>query len=131
MTPESAYTMQADWLLSKTQVSVCHYASMRDSRNFSERDTFAPERWIDAVRIKHWINEQYAFIPFSSGQSVCVGKVLALQEIRLFTTMVLKKFSFHSAEQHDAVMFLGVVQSNSNLGKGPLMLVVQKREVVA
>ncbi len=127
-TPDGGYTVQGEWLPPETQVSVHHYTLLRDLRNFSEPDTFAPERWSDDVRPLDWNHEQRAFIPFSSGQYVCVGKAIALQEIRLFTTMVLKKFTFHFAEEHDHTVFLDGVQSNSSLVKSPLMLVVQRRE---
>lgn len=126
-TPGDGCTVQAQWLPPKTQVSVHHYTLLRDPRYFSEPDTFAPERWIDEIRPAEWNHEQRAFIPFSSGQYVCVGKAIALQEIRLFTTMVLKKFRFRFAKEHNREMFLDAVQSNSSLVKGSLILVVEKR----
>jgi cytochrome P450 len=58
---------------------------------------------------------------------VCVGKAIALQEIRLFTTMVLKKFTFQFADDHDHESFLKAVESHSSLVKGPLRLVVQEK----
>ena len=120
--------VQGNHLPPDTQVSVHHYTLLRDPRYFSQPDTFAPERWIDDLRPTDWNHEPRAFIPFSSGQYVCVGKAIALQEIRLFVTMVLKKFQFRFAKEHDKEKFMEAVQSNSSLVKGPLILNVERRD---
>jgi cytochrome P450 len=64
---------------------------------------------------------------FHLGQFVCIGKAIALQEIRLFTTMVLKKFKFQFAKEHDHQAFLDAVESNNSLVKGSLLLKVENR----
>ena len=105
-----------------------HYSLFRDEKYFSEPNTFAPERWIEEMRPAEWNHEERAFVPFSSGQYQCIGKALALQELRLFIAMVLRKVQFRFAEKHDQQLFLDSVQSNNTTMKGSLWLDVELRD---
>jgi cytochrome P450 len=51
-----------------------------EARNFKDPEQFKPERWLDVTR-----NEPHnleAFIPFNYGLGVCIGKQIALQNMK-------------------------------------------------
>lgn len=54
-----------------------------DADIYSSPDTFLPERWYSQEeKVKH----KDAFAPFSMGPFGCIGKNLALMELRTLTT---------------------------------------------
>ena len=64
----------------------------RDPANFSDPDTFNPDRWIDANGKFQY--HPYKFIPFSMGPRVCVGESLAKADLLMFTASLFHKFEF-------------------------------------
>lgn len=62
-----------------------------DPRNFIEPNQFIPERWSSAP---HLVKAKEAFIPFLIGPHSCVGKNLAMMEIRMLVACLLRSFSF-------------------------------------
>ena len=109
----------------------CHLYSMHlDPRNFSYPEVFWPERWLlasgkipsatlprhapgcvsekthdplglgsfDASTLNH---NETAFMPFSYGPMNCVGKNLALAEIRMVACTLLRQFEFRLQDGWD------------------------------
>ncbi|KAI9068088.1 high nitrogen upregulated cytochrome P450 monooxygenase 2 [Trametes sanguinea] len=97
------------------------YSLHRDPRYFSPfTDGFWPERWlvaagrislgeglrgapdgytkVDSVTFKH---NEAAFLPFSHGPGNCVGKQLAMQEMRAVVCALLQKFDLRLREGWD------------------------------
>ncbi|KAI0688704.1 cytochrome P450 [Cytidiella melzeri] len=75
-----------------------HTLSMhRDPRNFSYPESFWPERWLIADGLakggeeEGFVHNSTAFIPFSFGPANCVGKPLAMQEMRMVVCHVMQK----------------------------------------
>ncbi|OBZ71623.1 hypothetical protein A0H81_08343 [Grifola frondosa] len=73
-----------------TSAAVHFYSVHRDPRNFyPSTDAFWPDRWLIAAGQKgqqfpeNFVHNAAAFIPFSYGPENCVGKALALQEMRM------------------------------------------------
>lgn len=87
-----------------TAVSLHTYSIFHDSRNFSPRPSdFWPERWLLAAgRMSRadaglaadapFAHNDAAFTPFSHGPMNCVGKNLAMQEMRVVLCAVLQKY---------------------------------------
>ncbi|KAL1948858.1 hypothetical protein VTO73DRAFT_10664 [Trametes versicolor] len=77
------------------------YSMHRDPRNFSPSTTeFWPERWLIAAgrekqssgaEVAGFVHNEAAFLPFSHGPANCVGKQLAMQEMRTVVCTVLQK----------------------------------------
>jgi len=102
-----------------TQVFIPTYTLHRDPRYFSPLpNAFWPERWLppparqyptslfgpspSPTRIeKDFILDTTAYIPFSFGPSACVGKNLALQEMRIIVALVAQKFEMRFAEGYE------------------------------
>lgn len=76
-----------------TAVTISPYVMHRDSRYFSPNpDQFLPERWYHTS--DKIITNRSAFIPFSYGPAGCVGKTLAMSELRYITAMLVYNFDF-------------------------------------
>ncbi|KAL0563477.1 hypothetical protein V5O48_018590, partial [Marasmius crinis-equi] len=75
-----------------TSVTIPPYALHRDPRYFSpDPDRFWPDRWLAETKENARCN-QAAFIPFSIGPMNCVGKALALVELRAVVATLVQRF---------------------------------------
>ncbi|KZV96774.1 cytochrome P450 [Exidia glandulosa HHB12029] len=61
-----------------------------DPVNFARPDDFFPERWLAESTLKP--HNRDAFVPFSYGYGICVGKQLALRNVRLVTATLVRAF---------------------------------------
>ena len=50
------------------------------ARNFRDPNEFKPERWLSASKLEPHVQD--AFIPFSYGPGVCIGKPVALHNMK-------------------------------------------------
>ncbi|KAF5310744.1 hypothetical protein D9619_007782 [Psilocybe cf. subviscida] len=76
-------------------VTVPAYVMHRDAVHFSPSpDAFMPERWISAssASTTKFSTSRDAFIPFSLGQQNCVGRPLALMEMRYLLATLVRNF---------------------------------------
>lgn len=102
-----------------------------DPRNFTNPETFWPDRWLIAEglqeskeKITHNLN---AFIPFSFGPSNCVGKNLAMQEMRYFLCHFMQNLDVRFAEGWDPTEWERVMEDKFILMLGKLPVIVEKR----
>ena len=84
----------------------------RDPRNFSPfPNGFWPDRWLLAFNepsttphdistssAERFVHNEDAYVPFAAGPMNCVGKSLALQEVRTVVCAVLQRFRLHLVE---------------------------------
>lgn len=122
-----------------TQARIHVYSIHHDPRNFSRPETFWPERWliadglhehpstsgsIPADKLTH--NEQ-AFIPFSFGPANCVGKNLAMQEMRVFVCCFVHGLDLHFAKGWNPLDWERELQDMHVMKVGRLPVVIQQR----
>lgn len=69
-----------------------------DESHFVSADEFIPERFSTRPEL---IKNKDAFIPFSTGPFNCIGKNLALMEMRLLTARLITKFDVAFAPGED------------------------------
>jgi cytochrome P450 family 628 len=62
-----------------------------DPRYFTEPDAFLPERWSSQPSL---MPRKDAFSPFLTGKYSCVGKNLAMMEMRMFLSLFIRSFTF-------------------------------------
>ncbi|KAI9839536.1 MAG: hypothetical protein M1819_002162 [Sarea resinae] len=82
------------WVPGNTAVSVPQYACFHSDSNFHAADSFMPERWLPSSSDADSVfagDSKTALQPFSVGPRNCIGKNLALSEMRL----LLSKLLFH------------------------------------
>ena len=81
-------SIENKWIAPNTTLHMPTYAMHRDPANFGLGDQFVPERWLDdsdfrkSADVKPLPFNRDAFVPFSAGYASCVGKHLALQNIK-------------------------------------------------
>ncbi|OCH91406.1 cytochrome P450 [Obba rivulosa] len=97
--------------------SVIHaYSVNRDSRNFAPHtSSFWPDRWLIAsgdrtpaeagIDESAFVHNASAFIPFSFGPANCVGKNLALQEMRMAICHIMQRVDVRFAPGFDPTSY--------------------------
>lgn len=75
----------------KSQVFMFPWATQRDSRFFSEPNSFHPERWTDELSSRL---PKYAYFPFGGGPRACIGNYFAMMEIVLVLATMGQRFRF-------------------------------------
>lgn len=108
-----------------------------DARNFSLPDTFWPERWLIADGLEQrdaalqssgeLTHNADAFVPFSHGAANCVGKNLALQELRVFAACFVHDLDLRFADGWDPADWEHEMRDMQTMKVGRLPVTVQRR----
>ncbi|KAF7317262.1 hypothetical protein HMN09_00461300 [Mycena chlorophos] len=78
-----------------TQLYIPPYVIHRDERNFAPApNSFDPDRWLRNGSGKGDVLNQMAFLAFSYGAANCVAKKLALNELMMVSTALMKRYEF-------------------------------------
>ncbi|KAL5497722.1 hypothetical protein ACEPAH_2653 [Sanghuangporus vaninii] len=110
-----------------TVVYVPPYVLHRDPRYFSPfPDSFIPERWIDDSN--KFTTNTSAFIPFSTGPANCVGKNLALLEMRMVVAAIVQKFDIKFTADYDPRKWDEELQEFLVMSVGKLPVVLNLRQ---
>ena len=104
----------------------------RDPRNFSYPNTFWPDRWLIAEglqesqeKITHNMN---AFMPFSFGPSNCVGKNLAMLEMRFVVCHAFQKLDLRFPDDWNPQQWEVELQDKFIQKLGRLPVIVSARD---
>ena len=80
----------SSWLPEGNACNIPPYVLQRDPRYFFPKpDEFIPERWIETTG---YTTSRDAFIPFSYGPTNCVGRPLAMMELRYVIATLVRNF---------------------------------------
>ncbi|RAK82556.1 cytochrome P450 [Aspergillus fijiensis CBS 313.89] len=93
VTPAPGQLICGRFVPAGTSVGLHHWACYRSTRNFSDPDTFWPERWMageDDARFAK--DDRGAFHPFSYGPRNCLGRNLAYAELQLIVSKLFWNF---------------------------------------
>lgn len=86
-----------------TGLYVPPYVYNRDPRYFSPNpNSFWPERWLKAKVDPAVTHNMSAYLAFSAGPANCVGKPLALMEVRMALAALLQAFDMRYADSYDS-----------------------------
>uniref|UniRef100_A0A8C9AJ15 Cytochrome P450 family 27 subfamily B member 1 n=1 Tax=Prolemur simus TaxID=1328070 RepID=A0A8C9AJ15_PROSS len=78
-----------DYIIPKnTLVTLCHYATSRDTAQFPEPNSFRPARWLGEDPAPH----PFASLPFGFGKRSCIGRRLAELELQMALAQILTHF---------------------------------------
>jgi cytochrome P450 len=65
----------------------------------ADADTFRPERWLEAkLNPSRLMDMETAFFAFSRGNRGCTGRALAMLQMSMFVTRILRQFDIEWAE---------------------------------
>ncbi|KAL3454575.1 cytochrome P450 [Aspergillus insuetus] len=121
--PEGVYVGET-YVPGDTVMMVNIYAMAHDEDNFVAADKFIPERFTTRPDL---IKHKDAFIPFSTGPAGCIGKNLALMEMRLMTAHLVSIYDIAFAPGEDGTELLKS-QDHFTVALNPLHLVFTRRE---
>ncbi|KAK5047410.1 hypothetical protein LTR84_006506 [Exophiala bonariae] len=88
-TPKGGKVLNGYFIPQKTIVSMQCYTTHRDPDTFPDPDNFDPARWLDPESEKM----RDMFMPFSKGPRACLGKNLAMMELKLTTATLVKDYT--------------------------------------
>ena len=115
-----------------TATRVHFWSVHRDARNFSYPETFWPERWLIAEGLEpsgeKIVHNPNAFVPFSFGPYNCVGKNIAMQEMRVLICHLIQKLRFRIADPSDFAKFEREAKDQFVYVVGELRVVVERRD---
>ncbi len=66
------------------------YTTQRDPAAFPKPDEFDPARWMEPIVVTSEMKE--LFMPFSKGARACLGKSLAMMELKLISAALLRSY---------------------------------------
>ncbi|PAV22828.1 cytochrome P450 [Pyrrhoderma noxium] len=118
------------WVPPNTTLHVPVYAVHRDPRYFGIlSNKWIPERWIpenNDVDLKPCNRD--AFVPFSSGYSSCVGKHLALRNIKILLAYLLKAYDIYPSPSFDVDIYDQSFKEYGLWSHDPLLVQVKLRD---
>jgi cytochrome P450 len=71
------------------------YTTQRDPSVYEDAESFKPERWLDPSNVTQ--NMKELFMPFSKGTRACLGKNLAMIELKLIVAHLVRQFQWIAA----------------------------------
>jgi len=110
-----------------TQIVLHTYSIHRDARYFHTPDAFLPERWL-SKGTPDGEHHRDAFFPFSYGPTSCVGKNLALVEMRMVLCWILRHFRLSRAPGVVYEEWEGKIKDWFVVHQEPLLVNVSLRE---
>ncbi|KAH6988520.1 benzoate 4-monooxygenase cytochrome P450 [Ilyonectria destructans] len=103
ITPPEGMTIDETFIPGNTIVQIPTYTLARDARCFKRPDEFIPERWTTQPEL---VKDGSAFAPFSMGKYSCVGRQLALMEIRFVLSQIVNRYNISFAPGQTPEAFL-------------------------
>ncbi|KAF7333641.1 hypothetical protein MSAN_02407100 [Mycena sanguinolenta] len=111
-----------------TSVVVPPYTIHRDPRNFSPSpDKYIPDRWLAKDNDPEFVTNDDAFIPFSMGPANCVGKNLAMLEIRMVVAHIMQAFELQFSDGYDTQRWEEDMKDYFVMQKGSLPINLTRR----
>ncbi|KAI9777766.1 MAG: hypothetical protein M1839_008561 [Geoglossum umbratile] len=98
VTPPGGFTIASRWVPGGVVVRVPCYTISRDARYFERPSEFIPHRWTTKG---YMVKDSAAYFPFSIGTYDCVGKQLALMEVREAVARLVTSFDMELADPKD------------------------------
>ncbi|TWU78478.1 hypothetical protein ED733_008945 [Metarhizium rileyi] len=124
--------IEGTYIPPKTLVSVFQWATFRNPKHFKDPESFIPERWLSpshSLYDESFRNDnREVFKPFSYGSRDCIGKNLAMNELRFIISRILYRFDYEVLEGQDDWHMKQ--RSFIIWDKGPLMLRFKTRQAV-
>ncbi|KAH7333161.1 cytochrome P450 monooxygenase-like protein [Rhexocercosporidium sp. MPI-PUGE-AT-0058] len=124
VTPKEGVVVGERRIPGETIVSVPLWTVGRSPKAWRQPLEFIPERWSTKPEL---IINKSAYAPFSGGKYGCIGKNLALMELRTVTALLVSKFDVSFAPGEDGSALLEKSEDYFTIGLKGLMLQFKAR----
>ncbi|KAF1809510.1 cytochrome P450 [Eremomyces bilateralis CBS 781.70] len=118
-------TINGQQLPAGVNVIIPIYSVHRSPRAYVNPNEFIPERWSTQPEL---VLKKDAFLPFSNGKFGCIGKQLALNELRTVISKLVLEFDVTFADGEDGSTLLNDSEDVFTTNCAELKLVWTKRE---
>ncbi|KAJ5654227.1 hypothetical protein N7490_001230 [Penicillium lividum] len=125
VTPPEGLTIDEVYIPGNIILIVPQHVVQRDERNFSRAREFLPERWMEEG--KHLHKDERAFFPFSIGHYSCVGKQLAMVQLRMALQRVASEFDLEFAPGGSNERYDRGAKDTFTMNCPPLDMIFKKR----
>ncbi|KAH7236965.1 cytochrome P450 [Fusarium redolens] len=106
-----------------TTVAVSPWTIHRNRKLYKNPDEFDPERWFDPEQLS---NLRRHYIVFSQGPRQCLGRHIAIVELQILISTLVRRYSMYLADQEMGFVIFDRFNSNP----GPLPVKVERRVFV-
>lgn len=103
VTPPDGLKVGEHFVPGDVTIGIPMYSVNRSPRVAEKPDEFIPERWYSQEKL---VKHPKAFAPFSLGPYGCIGKGLALMELRTIITLLVTQFDVEFAPGEDGRAFI-------------------------
>ncbi|EUC44426.1 hypothetical protein COCMIDRAFT_98257 [Bipolaris oryzae ATCC 44560] len=128
-TPPGGIEIGGTFIPGNTTVSCPQYVIGRSEAIYKNAHKFLPERWYKSSTTSG--KEKGAYAPFSAGPYNCIGKPLALMNLRTTAAKLLYRFDICLADGDDGTAFERDMKTQFTAAMGPLNLKFTERKVGA
>jgi len=123
-TPKEGVHIGETYIPGDTRITVPQFVLGHDESIYACPEDFLPQRWsLQPELIKY----KEAFAPFSTGPYNCIGKNVALMELRTLTAHLIRQFDVALAPGEDGSALLTKSEDHFVTGLAPVNLVFSKR----
>ncbi|KAH8646678.1 cytochrome P450 [Xylariales sp. PMI_506] len=112
------------WIPGDTEVLVPTWVIQRDERWFGRPKEFIPERWLEGSPV---LCDKAAYFPFNVGKHACVGKSLAMMELRSMVARVALAFDLEFPKGEDWEGYEDGIQDTFTMTMPPFHLIFKTR----
>ena len=103
VTPADGLKVGDNYVPPDVTIGIPMYTVNRSEKVCERPEEFIPERWYSKPEL---VKNARAFAPFSLGPYGCIGKGLALMELRTIVTLLVTQFDVRFAEGEDGRAFI-------------------------
>ncbi|KAI1351961.1 cytochrome P450 [Xylaria sp. FL0043] len=119
VTPPGGVTINDMYIPGGVTIVAPKYSIHRLESSYKSAEHFIPERWTTKPDL---VKNNKGFAPFSLGRYGCIGKTLAMTEMRLVITILLKKFRIEFQESDSGETLFAELKDNFTFDPGSLHL---------
>lgn len=123
LTPPQGLQVGEIYIPGNTNIQLPTFSVHRDASAYVQAEAFIPERWYSKPELIKNIN---AWVPFAHGPYQCIGKSLAMMEIRSLTAKVLLAHDVRLAPGEDGSLLLNESKDHFSMSLAPLNLVFNR-----
>ncbi|KAL8747752.1 MAG: hypothetical protein Q9190_000410 [Brigantiaea leucoxantha] len=125
-TPDSGITVAGRYIPGNTTILAPRYTINRLETCFERAEEFIPERWYSRPEL---VKDKTGFAPFSMGRYNCIGKTIALTQLRSVLALLVTRFDVRLAPGEEGVKVWKDLKDQFNSHPGKLRLVFTLRRM--